>query len=271
MSNPQSHRSDETNTVNTAETDGSLSTAALVAGALRRIRAVPRALLALLLAGLVVTGIDWLRLHDPIPTVGYVGILDGRLSVLFGIPLLVGSRAIVPLSALVGLKPQWLAWGVGLELLSFVAVASAGAYALARLLQVSLTTAAVLRYAGLVALFQFGLGFRIEQAGLLLAFPLFTIWLFLLVRLFALPGLLVAGDSVGSAVRRSWRLATGHGWLLLAVVLLLGVLNHLLMSIPGIGPLGSAFVTVAHASTIATFLHTVNTEETTIETTTATE
>lgn len=33
-------------------------------------------LTVVLLAGLVVIGVDRLRLHDPIPIVGYVGILD---------------------------------------------------------------------------------------------------------------------------------------------------------------------------------------------------
>lgn len=56
------------------ENDGSPSTVALVTGAYRRLRTTPRTLVVLFLAGLVVTGVDWLRLHDPIPTVGYVGI-----------------------------------------------------------------------------------------------------------------------------------------------------------------------------------------------------
>jgi hypothetical protein len=262
MSNPQAPTSND-RADDSANTDVSFSTASLFAEAYRRIRATPRALIALLLAGLVVTGVDWLRLHDPIPTVGYVGIQDGRLSVLFGIIVTVSSRATAPLSALVGLKPQWLAWGIGLELLGFVAVVSTGAYALARLLRLPLTTAAVLRYASIVALLQFGWfrvgtlhveGSGVDMRALLLALPLFVIWLFLFVHLFALPGLLIADESVWAALQRSWRLATGHGWSLFTVIVLLGVLNHLLTSVPLVGPLGSAVVAGLHAGTVAVFL-----------------
>lgn len=82
-------------------------------GASRRLRRTPRALIALLLAGVVVTGIDWLRLHDPIPIVGYVGIQDGRFAVLLSLPVVVYSRTNILFSAFVGLKPQWLAWAIG--------------------------------------------------------------------------------------------------------------------------------------------------------------
>lgn len=56
--------------------DTPLPTVVLLTGAVRRLQATPRAVIALLFAGLVVTGVDRLRLHDPIPIVGYVGVLD---------------------------------------------------------------------------------------------------------------------------------------------------------------------------------------------------
>jgi hypothetical protein len=236
----------------------SLSTITLFAGARQRIREHPRAALALLLAGTVVIGLDWLRLHDPIPAVGFSGIQDGRFSILFSVVVTVFSRTTVPVSALVGLKPQWLAWAIGLELLGLAAVAGAGAYALARLLQVPLTTSAILRYAGIVILLRFGPRININGGmvvTILLGIPLLVVFLFLLVRLFAFPGLLIAEDSIRTALRGSWRRTKGHGWSLLAVIILLGILNHLLTSIPVIGPLGSAVVAVLHAGTVATFLH----------------
>jgi hypothetical protein len=252
----QPHESDER--ADDTTDSSSLSTATLFAGALRRIRAHPRAILALLIAGSVVTGIDWLRLHDPIPSIGYRGIQEGHLSVLFGVVVTVFSRVTVPLSALVGLKPQWFAWAIGLKLLGFVVVAGAGAYALSRLLQVPLTTAATLRYAGVVAFLQVGPGnIQFTGGGLLLAIPLLVLVLFLFLRLFALPGLLVAGYSITSALRQSWRRTKGHGRSLFAVVVLLGILNHLLLSVPVVGPLGSAVVAVLHAGTVAVFLHRV--------------
>ncbi len=235
-------------------TDEALSAIALVIGAYRRLRTIPRALAVLVLAGLVMTGIGWLRLYDPIPIVGYVGILDGRFSVLFSPPVVIYSPTNTLFSSLVGLKPQWLAWAIGLELLEVAVVVWASAYVLARLLQRPLTTAAVVRYAGLVALFQLGLGVHIEGAGLLVAIPAFLIWMFVLVRLFALPGLLIAGKSVRIALRHSWRRTTGHGWSLVVVVGLLGLMSHLAMSVPLVGPLGTALVASLHAGAVVVFL-----------------
>lgn len=236
------------------KTDRSDSTVALVTGAYYRLRTTPHVVITMVLAGLVVAGIDWLRLHDPIPTSGYVGIQDGQLAVLLSLPVMVFSRTSVSLSAFVGLKPQWLAWAIGLELLAFIVVVGASAYVLARLLQRPLTTAAVMRYAALVGLFQFGPRIHLENAGLLVGVPIFIIWVFVLVRLFTLPGLLIAEKPVRAALRDSWHHTTGHGWSLVALIGLLGLLSHLGMSIPLVGPLGSALIASLHAGTIAVFL-----------------
>lgn len=272
MSTPQSHDGDEPTTE-----DGAINgmpTTGVLAGAVRRLRANPRTLGALLLTGIVVMGIDWLHLQDPIPSVEYMGLLDGRFSLLFGLPITVFPRETAPLSTFVDLQPQWLVWAVGLELLGFVVVVGAGAYALARLLRIPLTRAATVRYTGLVALFQLGAGVRIrgngpttllslesipfgvrmEGTGLLLSLLVFVSWMFVLVRLFALPGYLVAGESVEPAVRQSWQNAIGHGWSLFGVIVFLGLLNHLLTSVPVAGPLGTALVAGLHAGTVATFL-----------------
>lgn len=255
MSNPQTHVGDDRDS--DSDSDISLSTITLFAGARRRIWSHPRAILALLFAGSVVIGIDWLRLHDPIPSVGFSGIQDGHFSILFSIVVTVFSRVTVPLSALIGLKPQWLAWAIGLELLGLVAVVGAGAYALARLLQVPLTTTAILQYAGIVVLLGFGPSINIDGGiiTILVGIPLIAVFLFLLVRLFAFPGLLIAEDSVRTALRGSLHRTKGHGRSLFTVIIILGILNHLLTSVPVIGPLGSAVVAVFHAGTIATFLH----------------
>ncbi len=171
-----------------SRTDEALSAIPIMIGAYRRLRTIPRVLAVLVLAGLVMTGIGWLRLYDPIPTGGYVGIQGGRFSVLFNPPVMMYTHTNTLFSSLVGLKPQWFAWAIGLELLEVIVVAWSSAYVLARLLQKPLTTAAAVRYTGLVAVFHFGLGIHIEGAGLLVAIPAFLIWMFVLVRLFASQG-----------------------------------------------------------------------------------
>lgn len=238
-----------------SDPDGSLSAAALFGGARHRIRTNPSAILALLVAGGIVVGLDWLALHDPIPTTGFREIQDGHLTVSFGIVITVLSRVTLPLASLISLKFAWFVWAVGLRLLEFIAVTGAGAYALARLLHVSLTVSALGRYAGAVALVTFGIGrFHFEGGSILLAIPLLVVTFILFVRLFAFPGLLIAGSPMWPALQESWVLARGHGWSLFGVILLVGVLNHLLASVPIAGPLGSAFVGVIHAGTVAVFL-----------------
>lgn len=238
-----------------SDTDGSLSVASLLAGARRRVRANPSVVAALLAAGIIVAGVDWLCLHDPVPTIGFNGIQEGNIAISFGIVITVLSRATTPLSALVGLKLGWLAWVVGLGLLEFVAVVGAGAYALARLLNTQLTIAAILRYAGVVALLQLTPMIHFEGGAILLAVVFVPLAIILLVRLFPFPGLLVAGYPVGAALRQSWHRARGNGWSLFGIVLVVGLLNHLLASVPVVGSIGSAFVGVLHAGTVAAFLH----------------
>lgn len=246
------------------ETDGTsdrpspnrpLSTAALLSGASRRIRATPSTIFALLVAGLIVAAVDRVVLRGPIPTVGYRGIQDGQVSVAFGIVVNVLSGATVPPSALVGLKPAWFAWVVGLEGVGFVAVTAASAYAIARLLNVPLTSGGVLRYAAVGAAFQSGIAqVNFEGASIIVGLPLVLVAFVVLVRLFALPGLLVMGDSVSGAFRRSWILTKGYGWSLVGVIVPVGLLNHLLASAPVVGPVGSALAGVLHAGTVAVFL-----------------
>lgn len=265
MSNPPTGRDDQTAEDGWLDPDAphdllsnerrAFSAPTLVADAINRLRERFVALLVLLAAGVVVAGIDWLLGHDPVPTVGYTGVLDGHVSVSVGIVVGVLSRASTPLSALVGLEPPWLAWTIGLELLEFLAVAGAGAYALARLLGVRLTTRVALRYAALVALLRFAsVDANLTGGAVVLAVVLVPLALVFLVRLFTVPGLVIAGRSIVASLRESWRRTQGHGWSLLGVVLLVGLLNHLLASVPVVGPVGSALAGALHAGLIAAFL-----------------
>ena len=256
MTTPPTNRDNDTATI---EDHQQISTGFLLTTALARLRTATSAILVLGIAGIIATGIDQLQLHDPIPTVGFTGIQDGQFSITFEIGIAILSRANVPLSALIDLKLKWLAWTIGLELLGFTVVVGAGAIALARLLDVSLTVAAVSRYTATVMLLQGVSGnLHFEGGAMLLAVPLFILGFLLVVRLFALPGLLIAGYPIRSALRWSWRLADGHGWSLFGVILIVGGLNHLLASTPFVGAFGSAFVAMLHAGTVAAFLRATN-------------
>lgn len=236
--------------------DRQVSTTGLLADAWWYIQERPLVVAVLIAAGLVVSGVDWVAIHDPIPSEGFQGVQDGHLSIAFGIVITVLSREAVPLSALVGLKLPWLGWALGLKALKILAVVGAGAYALARFLHVPLKTAAVLRYAAVVGVFHFGYGrLNFEGGAIIIAIPLLVVFFALTVRLFAVPGLLLTGMSIRSAVVGSWRLAYGRGWALVGVVIVVGAVNHALASIPLVGPIGSALVGVGHAGAVSAFLH----------------
>ena len=232
--------------------DGSLSTVSVLAGALSRLGANPAALVALLLAGGAVAGIDWVRLHDPVPTVGYEGIQQGRVAVEFDVMVNVASRATTPASALLHLEPAWLAATVGLALVELAVVVAASSYALGRLLDVQPSPTAVARYGLAVALFRYSLLRATFDGGAVVVGLLLVAALFVVaVRLVLLPVGLLLGDSFGGAVRRSWRATRGHGWALLGVALVIGVANHLLVSVALVGPVGSGAVAAVHAGALA--------------------
>lgn len=235
--------------------DGRLSTTGVLAGACRRLAGNPRALAAMLLAGVVVAGVDWLRLHDPIPTTGYEGVQSGRVAFPFGVAVSVLSRTSVPASALLHLETGWLAATVGLELLSAATVVAASSYALARLLDVRLSLPAVLRYGAVVAFVRYGMvRANFEGEAVLVGIPLFVAALLVTVRLVPFPGRIVRGETVGTALRRSWAATRGHGWSLFGVVLVVGLANHALASVPVVGPVGSAAAGAVHAGAVATVI-----------------
>lgn len=232
-----------------------LSTTGLLAGARDRLVRQPRAVLALVLAGAVVAGIDWVQLQDPVPTSGYEGIQEGRLATTFFVLVTVVSRASVPASAYVDLQPQWLATTGGLALLEIGVVTLASGYALATLLDVDLTPGALGRYGLAITALRVGVPRAdFEGGAAVLAIPLLIAIFVVMVRLVPFPGLVIQGESIRVALGRSWDAARGHGWTLFGVVLLLGVANHLLVSVPVVGPVGSGAVAAVHAGVVATVL-----------------
>ena len=256
MTNPPTDR--EHTTGGATDTEQSVTVSSLFAETRDQIEANPSVVIAFVGAGIILASIDWLLQQGPIPTVGFEGIQSGRITVSFGILLSVASRATIPPSSLIGLKPVWLGAALGAELLSVVVVAVAGAYALARLLDVPPTVSAALRYTGLMVLMRFGIGrLNFEGGAVIFAIPLLVAALFVLVRLVPFPGLVIEGYPVWAALERSWGLARGHGRSLFGVVLVVGFANHLLASIPLVGPVGSALAGVVHAGVVAAFLHQV--------------
>ncbi|WP_436931934.1 hypothetical protein [Halosimplex halobium] len=227
----------------------------LLRDGLARLRRHPSAFLAMLLAGLTVAVVDWVRLADPVPTAAFEGITAGRVTVHYGVMVSVPADVTTPLSALAGLKPGWLVWLGALELFRAAALAAAGVYAFATLLDAEPDRTATARYGlvfGIFALLR-----AVAPAGevsLLVGLPFVALYFYVVVHLVALPALLVEGASVPSAVGRSRRLATGHGWALAGVVAVLGLATYLAASAPVGGPVLASGVAAVQAGTVAAFV-----------------
>lgn len=233
----------------------SLSTTDVLVGANRRLQRHPSVFVALLVAGLVVAGIDLVQFHDPVPTSTYEGIQQGRFAVSFSVVVTIVSRAGVSFGALLNLEPQWLALTVGAQLLEIAVVALAGGYALARLLDVEVTPLPLLRYG--LAVFVLRVGATratFEGEAMVLALPLLVAVFVVMVRLVPFPGRVIGGETVWTALCRSWTSTRGHGWTLLGVVLVLGVTAHLFASLPVVGPIGTAAVAAVHAAVVVTII-----------------
>jgi len=253
----------------TGETDGGYPTAAdarrpdgapltgtgLFRDGLALLRRNPSVVLAVVLAGLTVAVVDWVRLADPIPVAAFEGITTGRLTVHYGVMVSVPAGVTTTPSALAGLQPGWLVWLGALELLRTAVFVGAGVYAFATLLDAEPTPAVASRYGlvfaadGLLRAFA-----PSADVPLLVGIPFVALYLYVVAHLVALPALLVEGWSILDAIGRSWRLATGHGWALGGVVVLIGLATFLSASAPVGGPVLASVVAAVQVGAVAAFV-----------------
>ncbi|QCS41494.1 hypothetical protein [Natrinema versiforme] len=225
-----------------------------------RLRREPTLALPFAIAGVFLTVLDWLRRADPLPTLATGGGEWTRLSIEYaGYPTGVPETA-RSLEAFVGLRPPYLVWGIGLEILAFAAVAVAGIATVARASadierwDEALSGRRLLAYFGVVVSFDaVGRVLGSFDGGLLLgavlAVPLFAAF----VRAFAAPAFVVAGAGPLTALSRSWRATRGIGLRVLALVGCLGLAAWFLGSLPSVGTvLSTTVVGAAHAVSTVT-------------------
>ena len=236
-----------------------VTTGSLFAAAAHRLRRDPRVVGAFLVVGVLAAVVDVVRRGDPVPTASFVGVQEGTVSLRFGLLVDVIFRHPTPVTALPELRPRWFAWTVGLELVRGGALVVASVYAYARLLDETATVGSVARYA--VVAFAFALVGVSADVGLVLGLPLGVLVVYLLVRFAPVSGLLATGASIPGAFRAGWRSTGGHGWTLFGVVLVVGLSNHLLGSVPLVGPVGSSLAAVVHVAVIAVFLDRTRADE----------
>ncbi|WP_247729600.1 hypothetical protein [Halovivax limisalsi] len=221
----------------------------LVTGSIRsavsRLASIPTLLVPFAAVAALITGIDRLRHRDPIPSVAWESVADSTIHVEYPLYPAPRSRTIRRLEALIDLEVPYLLWAIGLELLTIGAVAVAGVIVIHRALaDAGIDSPPVRRRLGayigfvvavdLVGRMLGGIG-ALDEMGLVLGVPVLIALLVVSIRLLLVPILLVAGRSLPFAIRRSNRLARGHGWSCLGVILIFGLGTWLLASVPIVG------------------------------------
>ena len=235
----------------TGEADRPMATA-VVSEAVARIRRDPALVAPFAVASAVLAGVDWLRLHDPVPTRLAEGLSSGTISVTFHVYPTAAGQSTLPLGALVDLKLPYLAWAVGLELIAVLTVGVAGWYTLARAANLELS-GGLGTYLGFVVAVQ--AAFRVlgsfGELGLVVGLVLLLVVLSAMVRLFVAPLFVVAGDDLSTASRRSASATAGVGVMVGFLVVLYGLATWMLGSVPHVGILLSGtLVAPVHAVTI---------------------
>lgn len=89
---------------------------------------------------------------------------------------------------------------------------------------------------------------------MVLAVPLLVGLFVVMVRLVPLPGRILLGEPIGTALRRSWASTREYGWQLFGIVLVIGLATHLFASLPLVGPIGTAGVAAVHAGAVAVLI-----------------
>lgn len=239
----------------TAGDRSTVTAGSLLRTAVADLRRNPSVVLALALAGLAVAVVDWVRVADPVPVAEFAGITDGRITIAYGVMVHVTAGATTPLSALVALRPTWLAWVAALELLRNGALVLACVYGFGTLLGTRPTPAAVARYGVVFAGFA-ALRWLAPSAdvSVLVGVPFIALFLFVLARLAPVPALVVAGRSIPGAFARSWAIARGHTWPLLGVVVTLGLALFGLASVPLAGPVLASLAAAVQVGAVAAFV-----------------
>jgi hypothetical protein len=233
------------------------------------LRTRPRLFAPFLLVAVVAAGLDALRLAGPVPatltTVAQRGAVYTQLQAVPGVTSPIGLWP----WAVLGLQPLALAHllvtagGTGL------AGAAATAVVLARTDGRPVVSGSLRRrllravpvIVGFDLLVWIGVGLAtplVRNRGVIAIFGGGVVVL-LVARAFLVPAGVVAGRSLPSALRWSWRWTAGHGWQLGLLLLAVGGATHLLVSVPVLLsvplPVGTLLATAvvgpAHAAVLA--------------------
>lgn len=231
-----------------------LSTLDVLKSSLGRIRRDPVLAVPFTIVGVLVALGDWLRQHDPI-AMAPTDALSQSVSIKYAVFPQGTARTVRHVGALIDLKPRYLLWAVGLEILVPLAVGIAGWLTIARVLDTDSRPRALSRYlialAAFVSLPQLFGGFSADISNLLLGLVLFAMVLFVLTRLFLFPALLVTGSGFIRALRQSYHRSHGQGMPIAGLIIVIGLGYWGLATVPVAGGfLSTAVVAPIHAVAI---------------------
>lgn len=211
----------------------------------RRFKTDPVLALPFVCAGLLLASVDVWRRRDPLP-VSQPDSLSRTLEVQATVVPSGVPRTVRRVDALVDLQATYLLAGVGLELLVPLVLAVAGWLTVGRASSRGRTLGGFVRYLGVVlALVTVPTLVHvptIEVSSLFVGLLVFVVGAFLTVRVFLVPGYLVGGDTVVTAVRRSIRESTGNALTILGLAVGVGTLSWALAKL--FGPLGGGVSTI---------------------------
>lgn len=240
-----------------------ITAATILTEAIGRIRREPLLVVPFALTGGLVSLADWLREHDSIPATS-ADALEQSVSVQYSIFPSGTARTGRSVGALVDLHRPYFLWGVGLELVVFLAVGLAGwvtihravASGVAGPIDGNRNHRSLGRY--LLALLALAVLPRLFGASsltidnLLLGVAVLAAIAFVLVRLFLVPVYLVTGCGLVTALRRSRRGSRGWGQQVFGLILVFGLASWGLAHVPVAGGfLSTALVAPIHAVSLA--------------------
>lgn len=223
-----------------------------------RLRSDPVLIVPFAVAGFFVALADWLRKQDPLP-VAVPDAFGQTLSVQYSLVPRGTPRTVRQVGALLDLRLPYFVGAVALELLVLLAVGLAGWLTITRVLEAERQRGSLARYLGLLAamvlLSRIPGSSTITIDSLLLGALAFLVVALVVVRLFLLPGLLVAGYRFSTALRESVRASRGTRWALFWLIIIFGLASWGLAHVPIAGGfLSTAVVAPIHAISLAVLI-----------------
>lgn len=231
----------------------------LLGRSLQFLRRQPRLFVPFLLVGLVNSVLGFVHRYDPIPTTHPERLTDGTITLEFaGYPAGIRESNIL-LEPVLGLTLPYLLWATLAYFVPLVLFSLAGSYVITQILGISATVRGVGGFFAFVLLVDLGhrtlgsISFFQEMG--LWGIPLLALWIYVFVRLFAVPALVFRQNSLSHAIRLSSRLTSGHGVGLFGFILLFGIGNAVFVLLPaGTTLLSTSLIGTFHAAVISTFV-----------------